>query len=39
VRLGVLDPDDPAARKFRNAPITNFRGVETGMIAPAAALA
>jgi len=39
VRLGVLDPDHPAARKVRNAPITNWRGIETGMIKPAAALA
>lgn len=39
VRLGVLDAGHPAARMFRNAPITNFRGVETGMIKPAAALA
>jgi L-asparaginase II len=39
VRLGVLDPEHPAARKFRNAPITNWRGIETGAIRPAAALA
>lgn len=39
VRLGVLDPEHPTARKFRNAPITNWRGIETGMIKPAAVLA
>ena len=39
VRLGVLNPEHPAACKFRNAPITNWRGIETGMIKPAAALA
>jgi L-asparaginase II len=39
VRLGVLDPDHPSARKFRNAPITNWRGIETGAIRPATALA
>jgi L-asparaginase II len=39
VRLGVLDAEHPAARKFRNAPIRNWRGIETGMIRPAAALA
>ena len=39
VRLGVLDPDHPAARRFRNAPIRNFRGIETGMIKPSATLA
>ncbi len=39
VRLGVLNPEHPAARKYRNAPIVNWRGIETGMIKPAAALA
>jgi L-asparaginase II len=39
VRLGVLDPEHPSARKFRNAVITNWRGIETGAIRPAAALA
>lgn len=39
VRLGVLDPTHPAALKYRNAPIVNWRGIETGMIRPAAALA
>ena len=38
VRLGVLDADHPATRKFMNAPIRNWRGIETGMIKPAAAL-
>lgn len=39
VRLGVLDPAHPAALRYRNAPIVNWRGIETGMIKPAAALA
>ncbi|MFO7757020.1 MAG: asparaginase [Roseovarius sp.] len=39
VRLGALDAEHPAARKFRNAPIRNWRGIDTGMIKPAAALA
>jgi L-asparaginase II len=39
VRLGVLDPEHPAARKYRNAPIVNWRGIETGMIRPADMLA
>lgn len=39
VRLGVLDPEHPAARKFRNTPIVNWRGIETGAIRPAAPLA
>ena len=39
VRLGVLDPEHPAARRYRNASIVNWRGIETGMIRPAAALA
>lgn len=38
VRLGVLEADHPATRKFMNAPITNWRGLETGMIKPAAGL-
>lgn len=32
VRLGVLDPAHPAARAYLNAPIRNFRGIETGQI-------
>jgi len=39
VRLGVLDPDHTAARRFRNAPVRNWRGIETGTIRPAAGLA
>jgi len=35
VRLGVLDPLHPAARRFLNAPIYNRRGIETGRIRPA----
>ncbi|SFN54118.1 asparaginase [Roseovarius lutimaris] len=38
VRLGVLDADHPATRKFMNAPILNRRGIETGMIRPTATL-
>lgn len=38
VKLGVLDADHPATLKFMNAPIVNWRGMETGMIKPAAAL-
>ncbi|MFB9149989.1 asparaginase [Roseovarius ramblicola] len=39
VRLGVLDPGHRAARRLCNAPIINWRGIETGAIRPAAALA
>jgi L-asparaginase II len=39
VRLGVLDPRHPEVLKVRNAPIVNWRGIETGAIRPAAALA
>jgi L-asparaginase II len=39
VRLGVLDADHPAARRFRNATIRNYRDIETGMVKPAATLA
>ncbi len=38
VRLGVLDADHPATRKFMNAPITNCRGIVTGTIRPSIAL-
>lgn len=31
-RLGVLDQEHPAARKYLNAPIRNWRGIETGTI-------
>lgn len=30
VQLGVLDADHPEARKYLNAPIHNWRGVQTG---------
>jgi L-asparaginase II len=39
VRLGVLEPEHPAARKYLNAPIRNWRGIETGSIRAGAALA
>lgn len=38
VRLGVLEPDHPATLKRMNAPVTNWRGVLTGHIRPAAGL-
>ena len=38
VRLGALDPDHPATRRRLNAPIRNWRGIETGTIRPAPAL-
>jgi len=38
VRLGVLEVDHPATRRFMNAPITNWRGLQTGMIKPVAGL-
>lgn len=36
VRLGVLDAEHPATRKFMNKTMTNWRGIETGIIKPAA---
>ncbi|OUS19354.1 L-asparaginase [Rhodobacterales bacterium 59_46_T64] len=39
VKLGVLDANHPATRKRMNAPIRNWRGIETGILRPAAALA
>lgn len=38
VRLGVLDPDHPATRRFMNSPILNRRGIEVGMVKPAECL-
>ncbi|WP_025051942.1 asparaginase [Sulfitobacter noctilucae] len=38
VRLGVLDPNHPATLKRLNAPIKNWRGIETGILKPAAGL-
>jgi len=38
VKLGVIDADHPLVQKYMNAPITNYRGITTGMIKPAAAL-
>ena len=37
-RLGVLDPEHPAARRRMNATIRNWRGLKTGKIKPAAQL-
>ena len=38
VRIGVLDPEHPSAKRFMNAPIRNRRKVETGQIKPVAEL-
>lgn len=38
VKLGVLDPNHPAALKRMNATIKNWRGIETGVLKPAAGL-
>ena len=39
IRLGVLDAADPVARRYWNAPQTNRRGIETGVLTPGAAFA
>ncbi|MFY0646405.1 asparaginase [Sulfitobacter geojensis] len=38
VKLGVLDANHPATLKRMNAPIKNWRGIETGILKPAAGL-
>ncbi|WP_299413948.1 asparaginase [uncultured Sulfitobacter sp.] len=38
VRLGVLDANHPATLKRINAPITNWDGLQTGILKPAAGL-
>ncbi|MEO1137971.1 MAG: asparaginase [Pseudomonadota bacterium] len=38
VRIGVLDPNHPSARRFMNAPILNRRKIETGQIRPVVSL-
>lgn len=38
VGLGVLDANHPATLKRMNAPITNWRGIETGTLKPSATL-
>lgn len=38
VKLGVLDANHPATLKRLNAPIKNWRGIETGILKPAAGL-
>ena len=38
VKLGVLNANHPATLKRMNAPIKNWRGIETGVLKPAAAL-
>jgi L-asparaginase II len=35
VDLGVLDPADPVAQRYLNAPVTNWRGVHCGTVKPA----
>jgi len=39
VRLGVLAPDDPAARRYMNAQLRNWRGLTVGELRVAPALA
>jgi L-asparaginase II len=39
VRLGVLDPNHPEVKQFLNPAVTNWRGLVTGEIRPAATLA
>ncbi|WP_295312170.1 asparaginase [Roseobacter sp.] len=39
VKLGVLEPDHPATRRYMNAPVLNRAGDRTGWIRPAAAMA
>ena len=39
IKLGVLDANHPAAKRWVNAPLTNWRGMVVGDIRPAAALA
>lgn len=38
VKLGVLDADHEVARSLVNAPISNWRGIETGVMRPGPAL-
>jgi L-asparaginase II len=38
-RLGVLEPEHPATRRWMNTAMLNRRGIETGSIRPAPALA
>lgn len=38
VRLGVLDANHPATRRFMNTPVLNRRGIETGIVKPVAEL-
>lgn len=38
VRIGVLDPEHPLAKRFMNAPILNRRKIQTGMTKPVDAL-
>jgi L-asparaginase II len=35
VKLGVLEPENPAVTRLMNAPIKNRRGIVTGWIRPA----
>jgi hypothetical protein len=38
VRLGVLDPAEPAALRRMAAPVVNWRGITTGCVRSAPAL-
>ena len=38
-RLGVLNPDDPVVKSYRNPDLKNFAGLVTGDMRPSAALA
>jgi L-asparaginase II len=38
IRLGLLDPDHPAARRWINGPIRNWRGTEVGSVRAATGL-
>ena len=38
VKLGALNPNHPATLKRMNAQITNYRGIQTGVLRPAASL-
>jgi L-asparaginase II len=38
-RLGMLDPNDPSVKAYRNPDLVNFAGLITGDMRPSAALA
>ena len=39
VKLGAIDAQDPSTLAYMNAPITNRRGIEAGVLKPAPELA